>query len=87
MTTTWGRSPWRSSSAAAWAASPQRNLALWMWLRAAFSFAFSTAWGMISTPRSFLAPLAMERPMVPVPQYRSSSTSSPVRAAYSAAFS
>lgn len=52
----------------------------------AFSLALSIACGTISTPRTNFAFWARNREMVPIPQYRSQTVSSPVRPAYSRAF-
>ena len=63
-----GRTPCCSRVRAAWPASPQKNSALAMPLRAAFSRASYTAWGITSTPMTLPAAPAMARVMVPTPQ-------------------
>ena len=63
-------------------ASPQKNSTFSTPLSAAFSLAFSTAAEMISAPMTFLPCPPWSGVMVPAPQYRSSTSSVPVRAAY-----
>ena len=66
-------------------ASPQKNSALVTPLRRALALASSTAWGTTSAPMTCPARRARHREMVPMPQYRSSTVSSPVSPANSSA--
>lgn len=67
-----GRRLRECSIRAASAASAQMNSQFVMPFARAFCFAFSIASGTISTPIIFFAVRAIESPIVPAPQYRSS---------------
>ena len=67
-----GRRLRECSIRAASAASAQMNSQLVMPFARAFCFAFSIASGTISTPIIFFAVRAIESPIVPAPQYKSS---------------
>ena len=79
-----GWDPCQSGSTSS--ALPSKKTALAMPFRAAFSRAFSTAAGTISTPYTCAARLARKREIVPVPQYKSHTVSRPVSPASSSAF-
>ena len=83
--TTSGFTPRAARARAASPASPQRKRALDTPFRRAFSTASSTAWGTTSAPNTLPACRAITRLMVPMPQYRSSTVSLPVRPAKSRA--
>ena len=85
MTTSGFRFSLSRASAAA-DASAQIKRAFFMPFISAFVFAFSTASGIIYAPITSLTLSAMDSPIVPAPQYKSSRTASGVRCAYSAAF-
>ena len=82
---TWGRTPSPLSLAATVPASPQKNSVFSTPFLLAFSLASWMAWGTISAPITFAALRERAMEMVPMPQYRSSTVSLPVRAAKSRA--